>query len=317
MENLFSFWKDKLLQTGYFLDNDWLNLYLQLIIKFINQERVEGKTQCHHILQRSYFNIIKKDLDNSKNNIVNLYYKDHILAHYYLALCTKEPLCYSNIRAVELMSGMGSLQEYYQSLKNKNYQSIYENYIKSMSKRVIDLNSGIIYKGLRAAGRAIGEDHRHISEQCYGKRLTFKGYNFRFIDDDDNIIEPIQKRIRPWKKKVICLNDLKIFDSIKEAANFYDLSPDQVSIACRKQIVTTKGLYFEYYQKDKNYTKKETLPYIPNGKRIRCIDKNLIFGSVSEAARWCNTSSRQSIVNCLNGKQKTAYGYKWEWVIEN
>ena len=95
------------------------------------------------------------------------------------------------------MSGMGSLQEYYQSLKNKNYQSIYENYIKSMSKRVIDLNSGIIYKGLRAAGRAIGEDHRHISEQCYGKRLTFKGYNFRFIDDDDNIIEPIQKRIRP------------------------------------------------------------------------------------------------------------------------
>lgn len=95
------------------------------------------------------------------------------------------------------MSGIGSLQEYYQSLKNKDYQDIYENYIKSMSKRVIDLNSGIIYKGLRAAGRATGEDHRHISEQCHGKRFSFKNYNFRFIDNDDNIIEPIQKRIRP------------------------------------------------------------------------------------------------------------------------
>lgn len=29
------------------------------------------------------------EIDNSKENLVNLYYKDHILAHYYLCLCTE------------------------------------------------------------------------------------------------------------------------------------------------------------------------------------------------------------------------------------
>lgn len=54
-------------------------------------------------------------------------------------------------------------------------------------------------------------------------------------------------------------------------------------------------------------------------KRIFQIDKNTseivnIFGSCREAARFLgNEQKNVSINRCLNGKQKTAYGYKWKY----
>lgn len=48
------------------------------------------KTQLHHIIPRKYYTYNKLEINNSRENLVNLLYKDHILAHYYLALCAKE-----------------------------------------------------------------------------------------------------------------------------------------------------------------------------------------------------------------------------------
>lgn len=84
--------KDKILNTGYFLDNEYLDAYLDLISKNTESRRVKGKTQRHHIIPREYFVLNKISVDNSTENLVNLLYKDHILAHYYLALCCSDAI---------------------------------------------------------------------------------------------------------------------------------------------------------------------------------------------------------------------------------
>ena len=78
-------------------------------------------------------------IDNSASNTVNLFYKDHVLAHYYLALCAKDKkffvcydICYKHnywkqnrlkmILRLDLNSILTALPK---------YQELYETSIKS------------------------------------------------------------------------------------------------------------------------------------------------------------------------------------------
>ena len=81
--------KVKLLNTNYFIDNEYLDKYCELIELNKDTKKERPKTQSHHIVPVSYFKLSKLPIDNSKENRVNLLYKDHILVHYYLCLCTK------------------------------------------------------------------------------------------------------------------------------------------------------------------------------------------------------------------------------------
>ena len=81
--------KLKLLATGYFEDTDFLDKYVDLI--FINQHTLKDsfRTQSHHIVPRCLAEALGHEVDNSTNNLVNLLYRDHILAHYYLMCASK------------------------------------------------------------------------------------------------------------------------------------------------------------------------------------------------------------------------------------
>jgi len=52
------------------------------------------------------------------------------------------------------------------------------------------------------------------------------------------------------------------------------------------------------------------------GKKVLCKDKNIVFNSLADAARFANGNedSRHNIRSCCNGKTKTAYGHKWQFV---
>lgn len=95
--------KKKLLTLGIVEDNEYLDRYVNLIINNINTARVKYKTQKHHIIPRVVFQHNKEPLDNSKSNIVNLNYKEHILAHYYLFICATGWFKYSAARAVDYL----------------------------------------------------------------------------------------------------------------------------------------------------------------------------------------------------------------------
>ena len=78
--------KSKLIATGVFDDNTYLDEYVKLIELNTTTEKQTFKTQSHHIIPGCYFKMFNLDLDNSVENRVNLYHKDHVLAHYYICL---------------------------------------------------------------------------------------------------------------------------------------------------------------------------------------------------------------------------------------
>ena len=97
--------KEKLLKTGYFIDNDYLDAYIDLVVTPPNTDSL-GYTEIHHILQKQYFKIINKPVDNSLENKVRLLYRDHCKAHYLLYFCTIGKLKTANARAINKMFGV-------------------------------------------------------------------------------------------------------------------------------------------------------------------------------------------------------------------
>ena len=96
----------KLLDTGLVEDNEYLLKYCNLIVVNYKTEKDQLSTQSHHIIPRCYFDRTNQPLDNSKANLVNLKYKDHILAHYYLMKAsTVDWFSYSMAHAVQFVIG--------------------------------------------------------------------------------------------------------------------------------------------------------------------------------------------------------------------
>ncbi len=95
--------KTKLLTLEIVEDNDYLDKYISIITSNRKTLRLKYKTQKHHIIPRAVFTHNKEPLDNSESNIVNLEYKDHILAHYYLYMCATGWFKYPAAKAVDYL----------------------------------------------------------------------------------------------------------------------------------------------------------------------------------------------------------------------
>lgn len=77
--------KQKLLNTGLFLNNEYLDEYINLVL---SNNITVGYTEKHHILQRNYFKKSGLPVDNSPDNLITLSYCDHCKAHWLLYFCT-------------------------------------------------------------------------------------------------------------------------------------------------------------------------------------------------------------------------------------
>lgn len=78
--------KDNLLSSGYFIDNKYLDEYVNLLYDNLDTPK-EFLTQQHHKLPRHHFKRNNIEVDNSIENLVNLSFSDHMKAHYLLSLC--------------------------------------------------------------------------------------------------------------------------------------------------------------------------------------------------------------------------------------
>ena len=101
--------KNILLQTNYFIDNEWLKKY----IKLTSKDAKIGYTEKHHIIPVSIYKyqnncktryeaevIADKDI---KNKVVKLSFIDHCKAHLYLYNCTIGEVKHSNEIAFRIM----------------------------------------------------------------------------------------------------------------------------------------------------------------------------------------------------------------------
>lgn len=130
--------KKKLLQLKVFNDDECLDKYCELIESNKNTKREKFKTQKHHIIPKSVFTTLHLTIDNSRENLVNLSYKDHILAHYYLCKCTKNNIIkYKMILCINLITKgykihNSSLENSFIEFRDnlEDFQKLYEEALK-------------------------------------------------------------------------------------------------------------------------------------------------------------------------------------------
>lgn len=82
--------KNKILSTGVFEDNEFLDKYCELIISNQDSLKIANVTDTHHIIPKSYYSFANLKIDNTEENLVHLTYSNHIMAHYYLCLFTSD-----------------------------------------------------------------------------------------------------------------------------------------------------------------------------------------------------------------------------------
>ena len=66
--------KETLLSTEMVVDNEYLSQYCDLILRNVHRKREKFKTQKHHIIPKSFYDIMGTPIDNSSENVVNLIY---------------------------------------------------------------------------------------------------------------------------------------------------------------------------------------------------------------------------------------------------
>ena len=121
---------EKLSNTTYFVDNEFLSKYVVLVERNKITKQRNGLTNSHHIIPRYWFKMNGVEVDNSPSNLVNLPYREHILAHYYLCLCTEGKLKYANELALISMTARKKLKASDRALIGNLplYNNIYEDY---------------------------------------------------------------------------------------------------------------------------------------------------------------------------------------------
>lgn len=128
-------------------------------------------------------------------------------------------------------------------------------------KRVCEIdkynNILTIWNSLAEAGEETGLDRFKISSVCNGARLTTGNRVFRFLDEEDKIIEPEIKvnqvqsnRITKSSKKVVKMNDnneeLQTYDSIALASADNNCDASGISKVCNGKRNKCGGFKWKY-----------------------------------------------------------------------
>lgn len=139
--------------------------------------------------------------------------------------------------------------------------------------------------------------------------------------------DPSESRKNASKHKVVCLNNGKVFSSIKEAQEFYGI--DNISGCCIGQCdsigrdpITNEKLVWRHYEDYIKLSKSEidTLIHkrIATAKKVICLNTKQIFNCSEDAGKQINRSSTV-VASCCRGDQKTAgvdgyTGEKLKWM---
>lgn len=162
-------------------------------------------------------------------------------------------------RLTNLTSGGDGITGYKHTEITKN--NISKNSSRHNAKKVID-QYGTIYNSAFDASRILGDNSRAVDRICRrngSKQRSFKGFVFEYLEDvlkrNDIKAKDYRKtkeeRVDSYKKigkahsfKVKCLKDEQIFNSLKEASEYYSLSSGSLSRYLRSNSIFIKGLKF-------------------------------------------------------------------------
>lgn len=126
--------------------------------------------------------------------------------------------------------------------KDHHFYGITPSYCKPVYCR----QTGEKFESSSHAARNFRLDPSCVNKVLRGEKNHCRGYSFSFQKTKkESFVE-----IAETRKKVICKNNGKVFDGIKEAAKELHLDFSAVSKICRGLRSHTKGYSFEYYTED-------------------------------------------------------------------
>ncbi|WP_277232995.1 hypothetical protein [Romboutsia timonensis] len=203
----------------------------------------------------------------------------------------------------------------------------------------IDKDNNIInrFVSYQEASEITGIEVSQIARNVSGARKSCHGFVFiRESDFDENFINPI--KINNFKvgsngkidrrKKIVLLNSLEVFETIKDASLKYNLDSSGITKNCKgkydyygtlKNKEKAVWVYYDEYKCMSRDDIKRKLIVAKNKKEktVICTTTNKIFNSIKEAAEYykCNSSK---IVEVCKGRRKTCGkspdGIPLEWM---
>ena len=186
--------------------------------------------------------------------------------------------------------------------KPVEYYDIYGNYIETFnSAHQAELKTGINYSSICACCR---EEIKHT-----------KGYQWKYVDSEKIIGDISKDGIIINERKVYQYdlkgNLIKVYNTLKEAAEFSQVSKSLICKVCRLNGNTAGGYVWRYEGDSFNAHKTST-----KTRTIEQYDKNMnllnVFGSITEAAQKTNSNIGNIQAVCA-GKRKTTNGYIWKY----
>lgn len=174
--------------------------------------------------------------------------------------------------------------------------------------------------------RKMGEAHKG-NKYCLGKKLS--------EERKRQISEREKGAKNPRARKVICLETLKVYDTLTQARE--ETGATKITECCSHYYKhkSSAGLHWEYYDdrlsdsdyKDilerllkEEYENKHKSPTEENRRKtserssvsVICVETGTIFNSLEDACQTYNIC-KANLCNCCRGKRNTAGGYHWKY----
>lgn len=195
--------------------------------------------------------------------------------------------------------------------------------------------------------RMIGEKHfnygKHLSDETkakISKSLTRKKIPSEVVEKRANSLRGRKQskeeresrsksalnspKVKARIKEVFCVELEKQFSSSREAESFINLKRGHIQECCKnKGKQKTAGGYHWIYVEDidkENWKQQKeeilsNIPYDGFGKKVVCIETQIVYKSIKEAQRQTNIDSA-SIGRCCQGKAQTAGKLHWAYYNE-
>lgn len=161
----------------------------------------------------------------------------------------------------------------------------------------------------------------HIGDCCRGQRKTAAGYQWVFSEPKENE-NVISYNIQSHGPQQVIQYDLQgkqiqIFESINKAAEKLNIHPSIILKVCQHKGITAGGYRWTYANDTLSEIKENTQGMKKKVLQLSKETEEIIqeFDSISEAAKSLGGKSVGSISDVCKGKRKTAYGFKWKFLI--
>ena len=191
------------------------------------------------------------------------------------------------------------------------------NSVRRRSVYQYDLEGNYIQKFISAteAENKLGISSGRISSACLHSGTAGK-YQWRYTKEkhiDKGYINGINKKVYQYDLNG---NYLKCYDSLSKAGEQFSLDAfKHISDCCNNKRSVAYGYQWSFDKKDSigsyrriSEKRKQVYQYSINYDELLSI-----YQSITEAGKQFNEHAFKHISSCCNGKQKTAYGYRWSY----